>query len=81
MSLVKTALHPKKLLLTKWTAITPINKEKHFLVVKVLVPEAEPGQTQVQIEFIEIEAVFSKKISTVAWRDLQNVALWKRGWL
>ena len=33
------ALHPKKLLLTKWTAVKPIAKNKHFLVSKVIEPE------------------------------------------
>jgi hypothetical protein len=26
-------LNPKKLLLTKWTAVKPVAKQKHFLVV------------------------------------------------
>jgi len=25
-------INPKKLLLTKWTAVTPVAKQKHFLV-------------------------------------------------
>jgi hypothetical protein len=33
------ALSPKKLLLTKWTAVTPRGKEKHILVVKLVDPE------------------------------------------
>ncbi len=32
-------LNPKKLLLTKWTAVTPIAKQKHFLVSRVIQPE------------------------------------------
>jgi hypothetical protein len=36
------ALSSKKLLLTKWTAVTPRGKEKHFLVVKLVDPEP-PG--------------------------------------
>ena len=32
-------LHPKKLLLTKWTAVQPIARQKHFVVTKVLDPE------------------------------------------
>jgi hypothetical protein len=32
-------LNPKKLLLTKWTAVTPVAKQKHFLVSKVIQPE------------------------------------------
>ncbi len=32
-------LNPKKLLLTKWTAVNPVAKQKHFLVSKVFQPE------------------------------------------
>ena len=32
-------LHPKKLLLTKWTAVQPTARQKHFVVTKVLDPE------------------------------------------
>ena len=34
-------LHPNKLLLTKWTAVKPVAKEKHFLVVKLILPEMQ----------------------------------------
>ena len=32
-------LNPKKLLLTKWTAVQPVAKQKHFLVSRVIQPE------------------------------------------
>ena len=32
-------LNPKKLLLTKWTAVKPVAKQKHFLVSRVIQPE------------------------------------------
>ena len=48
-----TSLHPKKLLMTKWTALRPIAKQKHFLVTKVIEPETEIKP----VEWIEIEAV------------------------
>lgn len=32
-------LHPKKLLLTKWTAVQPVARQKHFIVTKVIEPE------------------------------------------
>lgn len=41
------ALSSKKLLQTKWTAVTPRNKEKHFLVTKVIEPEP-PGSPVVR---------------------------------
>ena len=33
-------VHPKKLLLTKWTAVRPVARQKHFVVTKVIEPEA-----------------------------------------
>jgi len=70
-------LSPKKLLLTKWTAVQPIAKQKHFLVSKVIVPEL-PSE---KIEFVEIEAVYSKKTTVIAWRDLTNNQVWLQGWV
>jgi len=69
-------LSPKKLLLTKWTAVQPIDKQKHFLVSKVILPEP-PSE---KIEFVEIEAVYSQKTSLIPWRDLTNSELWLQGW-
>ena len=70
-------LNPKKLLLTKWTAVTPIAKQKHFLVSRVIQPE----QPTDPIESVEIEAVFSKATQIIAWRELQNDAVWRQGWV
>jgi tryptophan-rich hypothetical protein len=71
------ALSPKKLLHTKWTAVVPRNKEKHFLVTKVLEP-MPPGSPVVSVE---IEAVHSKRTRTIAWRELKNELQWRRGWV
>jgi tryptophan-rich hypothetical protein len=70
-------LNPKKLLLTKWTAVKPIAKQKHFLVSKVIQPE----QLTDPIESVEIESVFSKAKQIIHWRELQNDAVWRQGWL
>ena len=48
---------PKKLLLSKWTAVQPLNREKHFVVVRV-----EPEPPAVRIEQIELEAVHSSRV-------------------
>jgi tryptophan-rich hypothetical protein len=72
-----TSIHPKKLLLTKWTATRPVRKQKHFLVTKVIVPEP-PSE---KIEWIEIEAVYSKKSRIIRWRELQDETVWRQGWL
>ncbi len=70
-------LHPKKLLLTKWTAVTPQHKDKHFLVTQVVQPEVL-GEA---VEWVEIEALFSKTVQRIAWRELKDPALWRQGWV
>ena len=71
-----TPLHPKKLLLTKWTAVQPIAKNKHFLVSRVI----EPEPPELAIEWVELEAVYSKAVTRIHWRQLQDETLWRRGW-
>jgi len=70
-------LSPKKLLLSKWTAVKPIQKRKHFLVSKVILPEL-PEEA---IEFIELEAVFDKSSQVISWRELKDTELWLQGWV
>ena len=70
-------LNPKKLLLSKWTAVHPTHKRKHFLVCKVILPELPDGA----IEFVELEAVFDQQIRTIPWRDLKNTEIWLQGWV
>ena len=71
------ALSPKKLLHTKWTAVAPKNKEKHFLVTRVVEP-VPPGSPVVSVE---IEAVHSGRTQLIAWRELKDAARWRRGWV
>ena len=70
-------LNPKKLLLTKWTAVKPVAKQKHFLISRVI----EPEQLTDPIERVEIEAVFSKAVHEIFWRDLQDDSVWRQGWV
>ena len=74
---VMNPLNPKKLLLTKWTAVTPVAKQKHFLVSKVIQPDLPDGP----IEWVELESVFSKATQVIAWRALQNADVWQLGWV
>ena len=71
------ALHPKKLLLSKWTAVKSVARQKHFLVVTVV----EPEPPEAPVEWVEIEAVYSKKIQRIRWRELLDDTLWRQGWL
>ena len=70
-------LSPKKLLLSKWTAVKPSHKRKHFLVSKVVLPEP-PEQA---IEFVELEAVFDQHIQVIPWRELKDPEIWLQGWV
>jgi tryptophan-rich hypothetical protein len=73
----KNLLSPKKLLLTKWTAVHPVKKQKHFLVSKVILPEL-PHEA---IQRVEIEAVYSKEVQQIDWRELTDAGKWKQGWV
>ncbi len=70
-------IQPKKLLLSKWTAVQPIAKNKHFLVSKTINPELPDAA----IEWIELEAVFSKTVTRISWQELRNESVWKQGWV
>ena len=70
-------LNPKKLMLSKWTAVKPTAKQKHFLISRVI----QPDDPTAPIEQVEIEAVFSKATQVIAWRDLKDDSVWRQGWL
>ncbi len=72
----RNPLSPKKLLLSKWTAVQPLNREKHFVVVRVI----EPEPPAVRIEQVELEAVHSRRVLQLHWRDLTDPQVWRQGW-
>jgi tryptophan-rich hypothetical protein len=67
-------INPAKLLRSKWTAVRPEDKEKHFLVVDV-----EFDEVGVVITCL-LEAIISKRTRDIDWRDLKNSDNWKQGW-
>ena len=73
----RNPLSPKKLLLSKWTAVQPLNREKHFVVVRVI----EPEPPAVRIEQVELEAVHSRRVQQLHWRDLTDPGVWRQGWV
>lgn len=62
-------LNPMKLLLSKWTAVAPANKEERVVVTNVVEPEPPSWP----IEFIELEAVHSRRSTVMPWRELTSV--------
>ena len=69
-------LNPAKLLLSKWTAAAPRDKEKHFIVTRVVHPEPPA----ISIEFVELEAVYSRRSVILHWRQLTDSGQWRQGW-
>ena len=67
-------LNPNKLLLSKWTAARPQNREKHCLVNELLCDEAG---TVLQVE---LQAVLTRRSEQIDWRQLQDDEVWLSGW-
>ena len=70
-------LNPQKLLLSKWTAVHPRDREKHFLVTLVNSPEAPAHR----IEKVVLEAVLTHRRFTLGWAELADKKQWVQGWL
>ena len=71
---MKHRLTPRKLLLSKWTAVQPVQREKHFLVTELLCDELG------NVLQVELQAVLSKRNQLLDWRDLQDAERWLMGW-
>ncbi|WP_277759258.1 TIGR02450 family Trp-rich protein [Pseudomonas sp. A34-9] len=67
-------INPRKLLLSKWTATHPLNREKHFLVTELF--RDEEGT----VLEVELQAVLTKRAERLDWQTLQNNAEWLQGW-
>ena len=57
-------INPAKLLLSKWTAARPVNKEKHFLVTELF--RDEEGT----VLEIELQAVMTHRSERLPWQTL-----------
>ncbi len=67
-------INPRKLLLSKWTAAVPLNREKHFLVTELF--KDEEGT----VLEIELQAVITHRSERLPWQVLQNSEVWRMGW-
>ncbi|MDY0205691.1 MAG: TIGR02450 family Trp-rich protein [Pseudomonas sp.] len=67
-------INPKKLLHSKWTAVRPVNKEKHFLVTELKLDE------EGNVIHCLLEAVISNREEAIDWQDLKNTEHWRQGW-
>ena len=69
-------LSPAKLGRSKWTALAPVNKEKHFMVVALVEPVPADGP----IVEVTMEALHSGRQFVLRWRDLCDTTIWVQGW-
>jgi tryptophan-rich hypothetical protein len=67
-------LNPHKLLLSKWTAAHPLNREKHFLVTELF------RDDEGTVLEIELQAVMTKRNQRLEWQTLQDEQRWQMGW-
>ncbi len=67
-------INPSKLLLSKWTAAQPQNREKHFLVTELFLDE------EGTVLDVELQAVLTKRSERLDWQTLKNSDTWILGW-
>ena len=67
-------INPKKLLHSKWTAVKPVNKEKHFMVTEIKFDEED------NVMHCLLEAVLTKREEAIDWHDLKKPEHWRQGW-
>ncbi|QVW22452.1 TIGR02450 family Trp-rich protein [Pseudomonas hormoni] len=67
-------INPSKLLLSKWTAAHPQNREKHFLVTELF--RDEEGT----VLDVELQAVLTQRNQRLSWQTLKNRDTWISGW-
>lgn len=67
-------INPAKLNHSKWTAVKPVNKEKHFIVSRVRYNEDG------DVTLCELEAVLTKRLENIDWRSLKDSNHWIQGW-
>lgn len=67
-------INPRKLLHSKWTAKTPLAKEKHFMVTEVEFDDDG------MITSCQIEAILTRRSMLIDWRNLKDSDAWQQGW-
>ena len=67
-------INPEKLLRSKWTALSPSRRQRHFIVTDLFRDEQD------RIAACEIEAVINREASLINWRDLKDDSRWVMGW-
>ena len=67
-------INPEKLMKSKWTAIDPVNRQRHFIVTAV------QRNDEGFVVSCELEAVITRKAAQIDWRELKDTNRWQMGW-
>lgn len=71
----RNPVNRKKLPGSKWTAVEPVDREKHFLVLDWV--RDEDGHPT---DHLVIEAVLTNRKREMHWRELEVGEVWRVGW-
>lgn len=72
--MTRRRLDPRKLLLSKWTAAQPQDRERHFLVIQLIHDERD------RLLAVELQAVVSGRSQRLDWHLLKDPQRWLQGW-
>lgn len=71
----RNPVNRKKLPMSKWTAMSPVERQEHFLVLDwVRDDEGVPTDRLV------LEAVLTNRLREIHWRELEDSESWRIGW-
>ncbi|KAA0692387.1 TIGR02450 family Trp-rich protein [Halopseudomonas laoshanensis] len=68
-------INPHKLLLSKWTAVQPLQREKHFIVTDCQLDEQEEA-----VVSVDLQAVLTTRTQRLPWKLLKDSNQWQAGW-
>jgi tryptophan-rich hypothetical protein len=71
----RNPINRKNVVGSKWTATRPGDRQKHFIVLDWV-----RDKDGVPTEMVEVEAILTRNVSTVHWRELKDHSVWRIGW-
>jgi tryptophan-rich hypothetical protein len=72
---IRNPVNRNKLPGSKWTAVRPRNREKHFIVLDWV--QDDHGRPT---DKVVLEAVLTRTCRELHWRELGNQDVWRIGW-
>ena len=65
-----------RLLGSKWTARSPVDRDKHFVVTRLI----KGREASNAVESVELEALISRRRRVVSRQELDDEERWQAGW-